>query len=255
MNKLDQMTFEFSDDIKQKFLFFDTETTDIEDKGLIQLAIVIDGVEEINMFFKPKEKISFKAMSIHNITPEMLEDKPAFEDAEYKGEKIKDYLNKLAQEYIWVAHNVDFDLAVLKKVGVEIPNTICTFKMARELLSLDQKDIYDLESYSLQFLRYYLGLYKKENHKLCVAHDALSDVFFLKDLFDYIISNFDLTVEKMIHISKAPLIIRNLHYGKHAGKSIKEIQQEDPGYLQWIMDTWTDKPDVVWNIKRVLEKL
>jgi exodeoxyribonuclease X len=206
------------------------------------------------MYFKPKGDISFSAMAVHHITPEIVKDKLSFQETEYEGKPLKEYLSKLTQEYIWVAHNAEFDAEVLKNEGIEIPNLVCTFKLARDLLSVEQKDQSDLDSYSLQFLRYYLGLYKNENTKNNTAHDAMSDVHFLRDLFESFQKNFDLTTEKMINISKAPLIIRNLHQGKHAGKSIREIQAEDPNYLQWIIDTWDDKPDVVWNIKRLLEQ-
>ena len=250
MKDLDQIQMGFN---KEKFLYFDTETTDLCEKGIVQLAFLTDDGDEFNMYFKPKCEISFSAMAVHNITPEMIKDKPDFEQAEYKGENLKQYLNGLAKKYVWVAHNAEFDVDVLKRVGVEIPKAICTFKVARDLLSLEQKDEQDLEGYSLQFLRYYLGLYKKENSVNNLAHDALSDVYFLQDLFRYFQENFKLTTEKMLNITKAPLIIRNIHHGKHAGKSIKQIQQEDPEYLQWIIENWDDKPDVIWNIKRVIE--
>ncbi len=253
MNNIGQIQLNFGEEKKEKFLYFDTETTDLENKELIQLAFLTDDNEEFNMYFKPKGEISFAAMAVHNITTEMLEDKSFFEDSKYKDQSVFDYLNNLTKKYTWVAHNASFDIEVLEKVGLKIPEVICTFKIARDLLSLDQKDEYDLEGYSLQFLRYFLGLYKNENKQNCTAHDALSDVHFLKDLFSYFQDNFNLSIEKMLNISKAPLIIRNLHYGKHAGKSIKEIQLEEPEYLQWIIDNWHDKPDLVWNVKRIVE--
>lgn len=254
MKDIDQIKLGFNQENKDKFLYFDTETTDLIEKEIIQLAFLTDDGKEFNMYFKPKGEISFSAMAVHNITPEMLEKEPTFEGAKYNGQNVKDYLIELTKQYIWVAHNAEFDLEVLRKLDIEVPKLICTFKIARDLLSIDQKDEYDLQSYSLQFLRYYLGLYKNENTKNNTAHDALSDVHFLRDLFQYFQDNFDLTTEKMLNITKAPLIIRNIHHGKHAGKSIREIQAEDPNYLQWILDTWEDKPDVIWNIKRVLEK-
>ncbi len=253
MKNTEQIKLNFKDEENEDFLFFDTETTDLFEKEMIQLAFLTSKDEEFNMYFKPKGKISFQAMAVHNITPEMLKDKTSFEQTTYKGESLKEYLENLAQKYIWVAHNAVFDAEVLKNYGIEIPRLICTLKIARDLLSVEQKDEYDLESYSLQYLRYYLGLYKNENKNNCTAHDALSDVYFLRDLFKYFQDNFDLSTEKMLNITKAPTIIRNLNYGKHSGKSIKDIQKEDPDYLQWIMDTWEDKPDVVWNIKRILQ--
>lgn len=253
VNNLDQIPLGFKGGNKEKYLYFDTETTDIDRKEIIQLAFLTDDGDEFNMYFKPKGEISFGAMAVHHITPEMLEDKTSFEEATYKEQGLSQYLKILTEKYVWVAHNAKFDTEVLKNVGLEIPEAICTFKIARDLLSLDQKDEYDLENYSLQYLRYFLGLYKTENTKNNTAHDALSDVYFLRDLFRYFQQNFNLTTEKMLNITKAPLIIRNIHHGKHAGKSFKEIQKEEPEYLQWVIDNWDDKPDIVWNIKRILE--
>jgi exodeoxyribonuclease X len=249
---IDQISLGFEKKGTGKFLYFDTETTDILNKDIVQLAFITDDGKSFNMYFKPASEISYKAMSIHNITPEMVEKEPTFDEAQYEGESLKKYLEKLAQQYVWVAHNVEFDVAVLEKVGVKIPNCICTFKIARDLLSVDQKDEYDLESYSLQFLRYYLKLYKNEDKTQITAHDALCDVHFLRDLFHYFLENFDLTTEKMLNITKAPLIMRSIQRGKYAGMSIKEIHKEDPGYLEWVVDNWEDKPEVIWNIKRIL---
>jgi exodeoxyribonuclease X len=251
---MDQMQFDLHEKNEKKFLFFDTETTDILDKEIIQLAILKEDEDALNMYFKPKGQISYSAMAVHNITPEMVKNEPYFEDAVYEGKNLKEYLDNLNEKHVWVAHNIDFDNEVLEKVGVKISQKICTFKLARDLLSLDQKDEKDLPSYSLQYLRYYLGLYKDEDSENNRAHDALSDVCFLRDLFEYLVQTFELTTEKMINITQAPIIIRNIHHGKHAGKSIKEILKEDPGYLDWIIDNWDDKPDIVWNVKRVLNE-
>ena len=172
---------------KKKILYFDTETTDTQSKDVIQLAILTDTPDiYLNMYFKPIQEISFGAMAIHNITPEDIENCDTFEDAnlpqegidpEFSGNSLKEYLEYLAQEYIWVAHNVDFDVEVLQKKGIIVPNTICTLKVARNALTTP--DGHDLESYKLQFLRYYLGLYKNEDKNHIQAHDALSDVYFL----------------------------------------------------------------------------
>lgn len=150
-----------------KFLFFDTETTDVQSKDIIQLAFITSDGKEFNEYFKPEQEISFGAMAVHHITPEFLEDKPTFKSKMMQDSSsmtlfsevpLKDYLNGLAKEYIWVAHNAEFDMDVLKKKGVDIPKYICTLKIARNMLSEDDGKR-DLESYSLQYLRYYLGLY------------------------------------------------------------------------------------------------
>lgn len=244
-----------------KYLFFDTETTDVQSKDIIQLAIITQDNTVLNKYFKPIQKIEFAAMAVHHITPEMLEDKELFEDSTvsknevdsmFNGKTLKEYLNFLAENYIWVAHNAEFDLEVLAKKGITVPKYICTYKLARNMLTdIDGKS--DLESYALQFLRYYLGLYKLEDNEHITAHDALSDVYFLRNLFEYIQKNSSFTAEQMMQITKEPAIMRNMHFGKYAGRTLEDIAKLDREYLQWVEESMTDKPDLVWNVKRVLD--
>jgi exodeoxyribonuclease X len=245
---------------KEKILYFDTETTDIQSKDIVQLALMKEDATTLNMYFNPKQTVSFTAMSIHHLTPEFLEKYPPFEEAklpkdfkdeEFKGEDLKEYLEYLAKEYIWIAHNVEFDKEVLEKKEIEIPKAICTFKLARNMFTQEDGKR-DLESYSLQYLRYYLGLYKKEDINHNTAHDALSDVYFVKDLFEYIRENSKLSIEDMIQISKEPAFIRDIHFGKYAGYSLEDIVREDRGYLEWMLNNITEKEDLMWNIERVL---
>ncbi len=244
--------------MSKPFLYFDTETTDAQIKDIIQLAFVTDSDVKLNLYFKPQQKISFSAMAVHHITPEFLEDKKTFEetplpledlDPEFIGETLIDYLKFLSEKYIWVAHNVEFDLEVLNRRDIKISQYICTLKLARNFLCEGE---HDLESYSLQFLRYYLGLYKKENSDHNTAHDALSDVYFLRDLFHYIQENSKLTTENMMLITKEPQYMRQMSFGKYAGKTLEDIARIDKEYLKWVEDTMSDKPDLVWNVKRVL---
>jgi len=111
----------------------------------------------------------------------------------------------------------------------------------------------DLPSYKLQYLRYMLGLYKMENQDHLIAHDALSDVFFLRDLFNYLLNNVETTMEEMLRISEDPQILRSFTFGKYAGQTIKDVMLQEPSYLDWAVTTLTDKPDLIWNIKRVQE--
>jgi len=243
----------------KKFLYFDTETTDLQIKDILQLAFITDSDISLNLFFKPKQKISVASMTIHHITPEDVKDLQYFEDTplpkegidpEFKGNILKEYINFLADKYIWVAHNVNFDIETLRRQGIEIPNTICTLKVARHSLTNGDRD---LEHYSLQFLRYYLKLYLNEDKNHTTVHDALSDVYFLRDLFHYIKDNTKLTVEQMQVISKQPMMIREMTFGKYKGLTFKEIKKIDKEYLQWAVQAMDDKPELVWNMQRVLD--
>ncbi len=64
------------------YIFLDTETTGIEKEyRLCQLAYKTETGEIVNELFKPSLLIAIEAMSIHHITNEMVEDKPAFKDS------------------------------------------------------------------------------------------------------------------------------------------------------------------------------
>lgn len=247
--------------MKEKFLFFDTETTDIQSKDIIQLAFITSDGQKFNQYFKPEQEITFGAMAVHHITPEFLDDKLLFKQSTMKAEgsmtlfselSLKDYLNDLGGKYIWVAHNAEFDIEVLRKKGVEIPKYICTLKVARNLLGEDDNRR-DLESYSLQYLRYYLGLYRNEKDTTDImAHDALSDVIVLKSLFEYLQEESTLSIENMMLISKEPQFMRTLTFGKYAGQQLEEIAKFDREYLEWLKENSVDKKDLAWNIDRVL---
>ena len=248
--------------MEQKFLFFDTETTDVQSKDIIQLAFLTSDGKEFNEYFKPEQDISFGAMAVHHITPEFLEDKPMFKERMVQDTTsmtlfseitLKEYLNNLGKEYIWVAHNAEFDMEVLKKKGIEIPKYICTLKVARNMLEDENKK--DLESYSLQYLRYYLGIYKKEKDIEILPHDAMGDVVVLKNLFEYLQNNSVLTPENMMTISKEPQYIRTITFGKYAGYSIEEVAKIDRDYLEWLMENAQDKKDLLYNIDRVLTSM
>ena len=246
---------------KDKLLFFDAETTDTQSKDIMQLAIITEDPNIwLNIFFKPLQEISFGAMAIHNITPEDVKDLDTFEDAklptegldpEFKGKTLVEYLKFLSEKYVWVAHNSDFDVEVLQKKGIEIPNVICTLKISRNALTTEEGR--DLESYKLQYLRYYLGLYKTEDKEHVKAHDALSDVYFLRDLYKYLESNTKLSIENMMLITKQPQVMREMSFGKYMGRTFEEIERVDREYLEWLVDSMSDKPDLQWNAKQALD--
>lgn len=213
-----------------KILFLDTETTGNEEKDrLIQIAYKI-GEKTINELFKPPIPVSIESMAVHHITNKMLTNKP-----EFKFSQIFTDLHKMAHDpnVIFVAHNAPFDLEMLKKEGIIPENFICTLKIARYLDS-DEK----IPSYRLQYLRYFLDINIE-----ATAHDALGDVLVLEKLFERLFNkiqkennfSFNETIEKMVEISKKPLLMKTIHFGKYKGQSIEEIKKNDPDYLKWLL--------------------
>lgn len=213
-----------------KILFFDTETTGNEEKDrLIQVAYKI-GEKTENNLFKPPIPISIESMAVHHITNKMIAGK-----TEFKYSKMFDELHKFAHNpnIIFAAHNASFDLEMFKKEGIIPENYICTLKVAR-FLDTEEK----ISSYRLQYLRYLLDIEVD-----AVAHDALGDVLVLEKLFERLFTkiqkekklSFNETIEKMMEISKNPLLMKRINFGKYKGQLIEDIVKNDPGYLLWLL--------------------
>jgi exodeoxyribonuclease X len=232
-------------------IFLDTETTDCDPQArLVQLAYKQANTDEIvNEYFKPPIPISFGAMATHHVTNEMVEGKPSFDESIYQS-TLKDRLN----DGIVIAHNAPFDIMILKNENVDVTEYIDTLRIARHIL--------DSEQYSLQYLRYSLGLGVQG-----LAHDALGDIMVLEALFEYLkmkiaekfsLSNEEQIIEKMIELTHMPVLLQTFAFGKYKGKTFKEVADIDQGYLQWLYGSENMKPeseqneDLVWTLKTYL---
>lgn len=207
-------------------LFLDTETTELEDPRIIQLAyrvITKNGLaESYQSLYKPEKPSSFTAMGTHGITPEMTDEKLPFA-LDGKKEKLEEYY----KDHIFVAHNAEFDIMALEKEGVQRPECfIDTRKVAYYFLP-------DQENWRLQTLCYSLGIYKSlgEQFKL---HDAMTDVLVMEKLFKILYKVMteqaqedqktpEKILDRMITLSGVPLVLREIPFGEHKGKKFKDV--------------------------------
>ena len=223
------------------FIFLDTETTGIDDDDrLCQIAFKTETGLIVNELYNPGIPISIEAMSIHHITNEMVKNKPPF-----KNSKTWKKLTELFEDAdsVMVAHNAIFDMVMLRKEDIHPQKTICTYKMARFLDKEGQ-----IPQYNLQYLRYYLKLNVDAS-----PHDAFGDILVLEALFNRIhakaMDKFGvLAVNKMIEVTKNPVLLPRMPYGKHKGMKFEEIPID---YLQWLSETDLDE-DVAYTIKHYL---
>jgi len=177
-------------------------------------------------------------MAIHHITEKMVADKPPFKksDAYAKLQELVSDINNVI-----VAHNAKFDMQMLDREGISTQRVICTIKLARYL---DKKGV--ISKYSLQYLRYYLGLEIEAK-----AHDALGDILVLEGLFSRLNAKFKENgklmdpVQEMIHISSNPVLIARMPYGKHRGELFSEVPRD---YLEWLSGTDLDE-DMAYTVK------
>lgn len=190
---------------------------------LCSIAYKIDG-DTRHEFFKPPFPISVDAMATHHITNEMVADKPAF-----PGSGMYQELETLLADNILVAHNAPFDIGILENEGLKVPTHICTYRVARHL---DAEGV--IPRYGLQYLRYFLKLGIKGVH----AHDAAGDVKVLEALFSRLQPK--LSVEKMIEVSKQPILMRTFNFGKYKGEKIEDVAKKDRGYLEWLLNQKQD---------------
>lgn len=237
-----------------KIIVLDTETTGMFEKDRIcQLSYLVLNeefeIEEIhNDLCMPPLPISFEAMAIHHITPEMLEGEPSC--VQTKAYKRLCELN--VQTNILVIQNAAFDLGMLAKEGFTSQmNLIDTFRILRAYYPLDGS------SFSLQYKRYQWGLYREEEglaQKLGItikAHDALGDVIVLKILFERLCEEH--SMPKMILLCSKPIILSHIPYGKNRGKKFVDVAQSDRQDLYYMLNSNGIDDDVKASLLHALE--
>ena len=245
----------------KNIIFLDTETTgNMPEKDfLCQLAFKVSPAEgstvEAQTFcelFKPPIPIPPEASAITHITNKMVADKKTFKESDNYG-AIKLLIEDPTS--VMVAHNARFDQAIIEKEDIFPTNVICTLRVAR---ALDENNI--IPQYKLQYLRYYLDIDIEAD-----AHDALGDVLVLEKLFERLYAKVleeikkdplaltgtppskggerEQVIEKMIEISSRPSMMHNFTFGKHNGKTVEEVKNIDPGYLEWMLTQKEQNPD------------
>jgi len=245
--------------LAKRYIILDTETTGTADEDkIIQLGYIVLGDKEIevhNEFCSSDTPISFQAMEVHGITPEMIDDKPVC--SETMAYKRLQELN--TQENYIIIHNAPFDLDMLKKEGFETKMQIIdTLRVAKHVFA-------DEDAHRLQYFRYKMQLYKDEQKEAKLldievkAHDAIGDVLvlklFLSRLKDAVLKAFPDTnpVEKMVELTKTPILIKTFKFGKHKGKTLEEVASSDAGYLRWMLSSMENlDDDMRYSINLVL---
>lgn len=232
-------------------LFLDTETHSDRDPMLVQLAwLDVETGERFNKLYKPRFPIEFDAMAVHHITNEMVADKDSFlHSADWHR------LDEMLQKKILVAHNAPFDIDVLIRQQIRVPRFIDTLRVAKHITQFDK--------HSLQYLRYAMGADRPEFSELS-AHDALADVLVLEAVFgklleilkDVSASLFEEEwIEQMIELSKKPVLLKKMTFGKHAGRSFIDLSMNERDYLSWMVKNISNMdPDLEHTVKYYLSK-
>ena len=241
------------------YVLFDTETTgNQEDDKVIQFgAMIVDKsgkVEAFDELCSSDVAIKLEAMEVHNITPDLLVGKPKAVETNFY--KRLEELN--TNENYLIAHNISFDIGMIKKEGfINQYQLIDTLRCAKHLFP-------ELPYHRLQYIRYALELYKVEEteaakHNITIkAHDAIGDVLVMKLFLTKLVGKCreiypDYNpIEKLVDLTKTPVFIKTFKFGKHKGKDIEAVAREDAGYLNWMRTNMELDEDLRYTLDKVL---
>ncbi len=237
-----------------KLVFLDLETTGLdEDDQICELAFI--SVEDTVFTLQQSlclstKKIKTEAMALHHITNEMLKQAQKCEDT--KTYATLQELNK--EDTILIMHNSAFTLNMLQNLGFHSKmQVVDTLRCTKALIP-------ECDMFNLQFLRYELLLYKKEEAFSkdlgikVMAHRAFSDALHVKLLFDSLLEY--VTLSELITISSNPILMQKLPFGKYSGRYIEEIAQADRPYLLWMMQGIKNMDeDLKYSLEYYLENM
>ena len=244
-----------------KYILFDTETTGNQEKDrIIQVGAMIFQGKEIHVYDElcsTDQEISIEAMEVHNITPDIIRDKPPYAQTEFS--KQLELFNH-PENYL-IAHNISFDLGMVEKEGfVNRYQLVDTVRCAKHLYP-------ELPYHRLQYLRYGLDLYKDEQEEAdkigitIKAHEAIGDVLILKLLLSKLTQRCKAqfpdakVMEKLVELTQTPVLMQTFKFGKYKSREIEEIAQEDHGYLKWMRKTLDLDEDLTYTLDHYLELL
>lgn len=137
----------------------DTETTGYTPKyaKMVEIAAVkiypdftIDYENTFSELINPEINIPYNAYKVHNISNDMVKDKPLIQD-------IMPSFLSFAKDSVIVGHNVNFDMRFIKHEAQNC-NLPLTFNHVLDTLSLSKKAVPNLEAYKLDNLIDYFNI-------------------------------------------------------------------------------------------------
>lgn len=160
--------------VDTRLIMLDTETTDMADPKVVELAAMswfygtpIKPSDFKESFIHPGCLIDPASMSIHHILNEDVADAPHLDEVDAEWTEWVD-------DSVIVAYNSAFDHGVLKTTGMNDKPWFDAYRMAMHFWSLGQEndDGFPLTSFKQQELRYWLKLPKTYGD----AHRAAADI-------------------------------------------------------------------------------
>lgn len=202
--------------------FPEDEGSEIIEAARLDVDLTADGFPVIaksawSTLCKPSGPIPPVTMAVHHIMDEDVADAPPRTHAYQK------LAEGLTDDDVYVAHNAQFEQHFYSK---RPQRWICTYRCALRAWP-------DAPAHTNQALRYWLKL--PVDRKLAdPAHRALPDCYVTAEILRLLLGM--RPVERLVEISSQPALLVRCNFGKHRGKTFKEVADADPQYLQWIVE-------------------
>ena len=250
---------------------FDLETTglQINTDRIVQIAIIKLNPSgertELNQLINPEMIIPQEVIDIHGVSNELIQDKPTFSqfapeliefigDADLAGYNSNKFdIPVLAEEFLRVGINFDFSFRKFIDIQnifhkMEQRTLVAAYKFyCGEEMQNAHDALYDTKATLDVFLA------QLERYKETPELKSKTDVTSLADFSRA--GNFEL-------IDLAGRLARNekgeaiYNFGKHKGKTIKEVSKVEPGYFGWMTSDQTDFPRYTKVcLRREMEKI
>jgi exodeoxyribonuclease X len=228
-------------------IVLDTETSDLDpDKGAklleiawIELSNTGKQWEQTNagesyIEQPPSIIISPHAQACHHIKVDMLTKERG---AHTRYEVMRTLLANVREDTLLVAHNAEFDSRFLPEVTRP---WICTFRAAKHVWP-------GAPGYSNQVLRYWLKLAPDLPHGR-FPHQALYDVSVTVSILRKMLEHH--TPEQLLTLSKTPVRLKNIGFGKHRGQEFSQIPRD---YLVWLRKQQGLDTDLIHTLDSILK--
>lgn len=232
--------------IQRPVAFFDLETTglDFANDRILEIAILKiepDGTKaEYVQRFNPGMAIPAESTAIHGISDEDVKDEPAFKE---KAKDIVDFIGTAdLAGYNSNRFDIPFLLEELMRNGVELDmagrravdvQTIFHKMEQRTLAAAYQfyceKDLENAHSAKADTNATFEVLEAQLNR----YPDLKNDIDFLEEFTQAGKNKIVDFVGRLAENEKGELMY---NFGKHAGKTVKEVFKSEPGYHRWMLD-------------------
>jgi exodeoxyribonuclease X len=230
-------------------IVLDTETSDLDpDKGakLLEIAWIElshtgqtwERVGSNDLYIEQPGSLIINphAQATHHIRADML---TAERGAVSRYNAVRMLLNQIEPGTFLVAHNSEFDAKFLPEIHGS--PWICTFRSAKHIWP-------NAPGYGNQVLRYWLKL-EPELPNGKHPHQALYDVSVTVSILMKMLET--CTPEKLLTLSKLPVRMKTIGFGKHKGLDFNQLP---PDYVAWLRRQPNLDADLIHTLDSIMKR-